>query len=234
MSDNVNGKVGEGEAEQLQEWIRRWVPDPYGVLKDIDKFFPPGGEKGRLDPCSFYISYPRCFEKDLQEGWPMIESSLEKFGVGCTLKLKTHCIIFITKPTMEPDIIINVQTLLQLLAYRVPVPMALKVMDGKQWDIILTGFQGDGLCSKHGISKDQFLERQENLAASAQDLAEFTRCNIFVRNGVVVAMGSSFGLKVLRKMVEGCIVHKVRLAGQIKKYRMMREVVKKLDTLRFD
>ncbi|KAM1994849.1 hypothetical protein ACFX16_010995 [Malus domestica] len=91
MNDNVNGVVNE--AEQLQEWFRRWVPDPYGVLKDIDKFFPPGKEKGRLDPCSFYCSYPRCFEEDLQQGWPMIESALEK--VWCWME--THCIIFITK-----------------------------------------------------------------------------------------------------------------------------------------
>ncbi|KAM2664253.1 hypothetical protein EV1_010700 [Malus domestica] len=135
MNDNVNGVVNE--AEQLQEWFRRWVPDPYCVLKDIDKFFPPGKEKGRLDPCSFYCSYPRCFEEDLQQGWPMIESALEKYGVGwyaCIISTdeytsvvhETHCIIFITKPTMEPDTIMNVQTLLQLLAQRVSVPMVCK------------------------------------------------------------------------------------------------------------
>ncbi|CAN6714779.1 unnamed protein product [Malus baccata var. baccata] len=119
MNDNVNGVVNE--AEQPQEWFRRWVPDPYGVLKDIDKFFPPGKEKGRLDPCS-----PTLDALNLQQGWPMIESALEKYGVVRTLKLETHCIIFITKPTMEPDTIINVQTLLQLLAQRVPVPMVCK------------------------------------------------------------------------------------------------------------
>ncbi|CAL2269562.1 unnamed protein product [Prunus armeniaca] len=115
----------------------------------------------------------------------MVKSALEEYHISCRLNLVFGYMTIKTSRTTDPDI---------------PVHQAIRVLTDIQCDIIEIGLLGDGLRSKFGITRDQCSERM---------LGGLTACNVFFREDNIAVMGSPLGLKLIRRIVVDCIVHKV-------------------------
>ncbi|KAL6200944.1 hypothetical protein ACLB2K_024659 [Fragaria x ananassa] len=84
--------------------------------------------------------------------------------------------------------------LIEVLSLGAPASQAISIIleKGHQMEIIKIGTQG-GLCSKYGIIKDK-------------------------ETFIFIAVSSSQGLKVLRKLVEDCIARNLRPSGKLKRF----------------
>ncbi|CAL8166769.1 unnamed protein product [Prunus armeniaca] len=124
----------------------------------------------------------------------MVKSALEEYHISCRLNLVFGYITIKTSRTTDPDI---------------PVHQAIRVLTDIQCDIIEIGLLGDGLRSKFGITRDQCSERVKLLMHPLNILGGLTACNVFFREDNIAVMGSPLGLKLIRRIVVDCIVHKV-------------------------
>ncbi|KAK9919284.1 hypothetical protein M0R45_027891 [Rubus argutus] len=173
---------------------------------------------GMPDVISFSRRFPRIIESDVQKAWLVAKSAFDYYGISCTLDL-VNCLMTISKPrTRDSDIIFKAKDLLELLAMNIPVSRSIYIMEGRKFDIIENGSQRRGLCAKFGITSEQFRERRRLLlkGPALKALGKLTSSDIFVGDGIVVSLGDSYlGMKLVRRMVEDCILHKVTLASRI-------------------
>ncbi|KAK9926989.1 hypothetical protein M0R45_024195 [Rubus argutus] len=79
--------------------------------------------------------------------------------------------------------------------------------------------------------QEDFLERVELLKSSAEDIARLTSCQILIGEVFVFTVGNSGGLRIVRKVVEDCILYRMPPADNIKFIRMQL-ATKKLEDLR--
>ncbi|KAM1354089.1 hypothetical protein ACFX2H_033490 [Malus domestica] len=232
MNVDVNGVCCEQQQPDNKMKPREDVPN--GHRMDIDKDSRPSED---IDPKyqakSFSRNFHKSIKKDLQEAWPMIKSALDQYNILCSLDLARGYMIIVVIMNTDPYIIIRARNLLHLLSIGVPASQALEVLNGKICDVIDVGFKRNGLCSKFGIKKDQYVERRHLLRGSLQAMADLTATQIFLLGEVVAAIGgSSLGLNIFRKIVEDCIVHKVPPAYHIKNFKMRKQVMKDLEAMR--
>ncbi|KAK9928857.1 hypothetical protein M0R45_025976 [Rubus argutus] len=148
--------------------------------------------------------------KELEESWPMVEASLEKYGISCTLSLAESSITFSTTTrTRCPDIVDKARELLQLLALTcVPPSEAIQVLSGSlQYDIIWTGSHNGGLYSKLSFrDRGRYLFRMKSIQLNLQELSRLSACSIYLNGISVTVMGTSpEAFKVIRHIVEGCV-----------------------------
>nr|XP_011470809.1 PREDICTED: uncharacterized protein LOC101300778 isoform X2 [Fragaria vesca subsp. vesca] len=155
----------------------------------------------------------------------MVESSLEKYGISCTLNL-INCTVTLstTEATKEyPDAFEKARHLLQLLTTsNVPPSLAFDLaLNGKQHEFIKMGFQEGGLCSMYGIKKEQYLKRLKWLTRSLKVIRKLTACgNIYFSalGDTITCVGPSLaGLRTFRKVVLACIVEDLDPAYLIRK-----------------
>ncbi|KAK9919587.1 hypothetical protein M0R45_028175 [Rubus argutus] len=230
MEDNQNGvvdmlKMEDPKADHMEE-NDNFGPDSLDEEDEID-----------LEVITFSRRFPKHIKTSLQKDWPIVESALQDYHISCSLNLVKCSMTFSTTRPTDQDIIDKARDLLHLLSVNVPAPQAIKAVNGSHWDIIEFGYQKDGVCSKFGISREQFLEQRKQLShPSLKEFGDLIWCDIFTWDDTFVAVGSFKAVKVVRKIVEECIVHKVPIAARIKTAQTIKAQVqaqKNLDDLRF-
>ncbi|XP_024198302.1 KRR1 small subunit processome component homolog isoform X2 [Rosa chinensis] len=154
-----------------------------------------------FDVVSYTKFYDEFLNVDLlQESWPKVESSLEEYGVLCTLDM-VEGKMKVSRATrdQDPNIILRAMDVLELLSRSVPAEWAIRVLDCSfQYDIIKIGNQEEGICNMYGITKEQFLARRKLLAGY-----------VLKGNTIAVIGGSLQGINIVRRIVEDCIAHDV-------------------------
>ncbi|XP_062017778.1 KRR1 small subunit processome component homolog [Rosa rugosa] len=167
-----------------------------------------------FDVVSYTKFYDEFLNVDLlQESWPKVESSLEEYGVLCTLDV-VEGKMKVARATrdQDPNIILRAMDVLELLSRSVPAEWAIRVLDCSfQYDIIKIGNQEEGICNMYGITKEQFLARRKLLAGYVlKVLFELTDCGIFLKGNTIAVIGGSLqGINIVRRIVEDCIAHDV-------------------------
>ncbi|XP_034221953.1 KRR1 small subunit processome component homolog isoform X2 [Prunus dulcis] len=210
------------------------VEDPSVNHMEMDKSGPPASnEDSPIDYSILLMPFRR--RSNLQEAWPVLESSLEEYGISCELDMDQFFITFTTTRAKDPYAILNSRYLIRLLAAEVPPRQALKVMYGMPCYLIYTGYHLGGLCSKFGIKTDKYVSRKKLLMTlPIQELEKLTGCSIYLRpnNDMVAAMGPIKGLKLVRSIVEDCIVHNMPPAHRVKRLANYVQAIKGVEALR--
>ncbi|KAL6143928.1 hypothetical protein ACLB2K_054623 [Fragaria x ananassa] len=160
---------------------------------------------------------------------PIVESSLEKYGISCTLNLINRtAAISTTEATKEyPDAFEKAKYHLQLLtASNVPPSRVIDLaLNGKQHEFIKLGFQEDGLCSLYGIKKEQYRKRLKWLLRSMKGIRKLASCGaVYFRadysvsgDTITAVSPSRAGLNSFRRVVLACIVEDIDPAYLIEK-----------------
>ncbi|XP_070666489.1 KRR1 small subunit processome component-like [Malus domestica] len=103
--------------------------------------------------------------------------------------------------------------------------LAIKLLNARQYEIIKIGYEDDGLIAKFGIDERECDERKELLLGPddiyIKPLEELTGCFVIVNwnTDTVIATGLFEGLKLVRMIVEECIVCKIPAVDIINKIR---------------
>merc|ERR1712096_503651 len=106
-----------------------------------------------LEESSFATLFPCYREKYLQEIWPLVQKSLQPWGIIAELNLiEGKMLVKTTRRTYDPYIIIKARDMIKLISRSVPFQQAVKDLTS---DIIKT----KNLCS----SKERFVKRRERL-----------------------------------------------------------------------
>lgn len=183
----------------------------------------------------FSICYSRKFPKstgqNLQGSLQTVKSTVALYGFSCELNMDNWYgeMTFTTSRTNSKENIDRATTALHLLQLNVPAPTALKVFSGSFSDIILTG--NPGLCSRFSIEPTQLVEGIQILRQYRQDLERVASCDICMGEGIVIFVGSSQGVKMVRQIVQDCIVHNVHPVRWVTTFKRVL-AMKRLEALR--
>ncbi|KAK9919586.1 hypothetical protein M0R45_028174 [Rubus argutus] len=207
MEKNQNDVGGESSVQNMVEEIEN--------LMDED-------DSSALEVITFSRRFHKRIETQLQNDWPMVKSTLKDYGIACELNLVKYSMTFSTTRTRDPDLIDKARDLLRLFSLAVPASQAITILNGRHWDIIKLGYQKDGLCSKFGIKREQFLERRKLLFHPS------------LKGDILVALGPIDSVKLIRVAVEECMIHKIPPASRVKfvkDVKMQVEARKRLEAL---
>jgi rRNA processing protein Krr1/Pno1 len=203
MEKNENGVVGD-EHDTLK-------------LSEMDTFDPSWSNEGirELEFVSFSKRYPKHIGQCLQQSLPKLQYILGVCRFSYTLDT-SNCCMTLSTTWKEPDLLRKGKELLQLLAVNIPAEIAFKLFNGSQAYIIKTGHQDGGLCKAFMINDEQFIQRTNILRDSRKALERLTSCEIFIQVQIVVVIGKSQGIKMVRAMVKDCIVSNESPAPKIR------------------
>ncbi|XP_021817389.1 uncharacterized protein LOC110759611 isoform X2 [Prunus avium] len=213
--DNVNNGVADTPKQKL-----KWYENPE-ILQIFKKMFGPSlYEDVMPDPTSFLSRCPKGFETDLRlVQWgqdPDILDMVHKrmFEPPLNEDGKPEGITFSSYfpacyGTYLQEAWPMVKSALEECDISCRLNLAIRVLSDIQWDIIKIGLLGGGLRSKSGITRDQCAERVKLLTRPLNILGEMTACDVFFREDNIAVMGSPLVLKLIRRIVVDCMVHKV-------------------------
>ncbi|XP_021801058.1 KRR1 small subunit processome component-like isoform X2 [Prunus avium] len=152
---------------------------------------------------------------ELQGDWAKVKSVLEKFGLSCTLNLVEGLItVSTTSKTRIPYMILKARRCYFCRE-------ALTTLKGRH-QLLRIGHGPIGLCTKFGINKEQYEKRRKLLIGSPlEELSQLTGCDLYLHEDLsIAATGPTEGMRLARKIVTDCIVHRVHPAFQFKKFKM--------------
>ncbi|KAL6132503.1 hypothetical protein ACLB2K_064745 [Fragaria x ananassa] len=164
---------------------------------------------------SFSRRYDESIESRLQEYLPMVKSTLEDYGIGYKMEPEVCIIALYTKRTRDADLIGKAKDILRLLTLAVVAPVAVTILNGRNWEVMGLGYQKGGLCSQFGINKEKFYERLKLLPA-IREIGVLLFCNIQIFGHILVVLGPTSCIKTMRKFAKDCIVHGIHPASRIK------------------
>ncbi|CAL2269640.1 unnamed protein product [Prunus armeniaca] len=173
--------------------------------------------------------------KDLQEVWPVLKSALEEYGISCALDVDQYFITFTTTKAKDSYAILDSRYLIRLLSAGIPPLRAVKVMNGMSCYLVYTGYMFNGLCKKFGIKPDKYESRKKLLMSlPVQELEKMTCCNIYLcpKDHLVAVMGPIGGMKLVRKIVEDCIVHNMPPTPRVRRLANYIQAIKGVEALR--
>jgi ribosomal RNA assembly protein len=174
--------------------IDHWAIQP---VKAEDGLPPP------VEESTFATLFPKYREKYLREIWPLVTSTLAKFGISCSLDLVEGSMsVSTTRKTWDPASILKARDLIKLLSRSIPVAQALKILqDGMYCDIIKI---------KNLVrNKERFVKRRQRLigpnGCTLKAIELVTNCYVLVQGNTVSVMGDIHGLKAVRRLVLDCL-----------------------------
>ncbi|PRQ44606.1 hypothetical protein RchiOBHm_Chr3g0481091 [Rosa chinensis] len=183
---------------------------------------PASNKYGVLELNTFFVYFPEKRATKLKAAWPEVELTLNAYSLSCDLNLAKCCMQVSTTPSLkDPCMIGKARHLLKLLSTSlVPPYMALEIFqEVRQQETINIGFQKDGICSKFGIKKDDYLKRWECLFCSLKALSKATHCHIFLDENTFTAVGSSVErISQLKAVVEDCITKNLCPSTSIRRF----------------
>lgn len=211
-------RVSEGQLTSAwdTEDVDHWKIEPM-LAPDASSHTP------FLEESSFALLFPKYREPYLRSVWGQITSTLDSYGLGCTLdliagKMSVHT----TRKTWDPYIIFKARDLLKLLARGVSAPQAMKVLqDGIACDIVKIS----------GIvrNKERFVKRRQRIVgpggSTLKAIELLTDCYVLVQGNTVSCMGSYKGLKEVRRIIIDCM-HNIHPIYRIKELMIRRELAK--------
>ncbi|PRQ17070.1 hypothetical protein RchiOBHm_Chr7g0191051 [Rosa chinensis] len=159
----------------------------------LDKaLFGPSLNKAGMLVCGAFFSEKRA--KVLEEEWPIVESSLEQYGISCTIYLDEGFMTFST--TKDRDTIYKARDVLELLSSTSVKPsLAIEVLNGRlKHDIIKTGYFNGGIGSELKIDKETFVKQTGLFKASLQDVADVSHCYIYTNASYLPFVIRRFGI----------------------------------------
>ncbi|XP_034219213.1 KRR1 small subunit processome component-like [Prunus dulcis] len=146
-----------------------------------------------------------------------------------------YFITFTTTKAKDSYAILDSRYLLRLLSAGVPPLRAVKVLNGMPCYLVYTGYVFDGFCQKFDIKRDKYVFRKKLLMSlPVQELEKLTCCNIYLcpENDMVAVMGPIRGMKLVRKIVEDCIVHNMPPAPRVRRLANYIQAIKGVEGLR--
>jgi len=186
----MSKKVTEDESRELPTSTAP-VEDAWN-LKLPD--FRQGDMKKRLlEESSFATLFPKYREKYLKECWPLVQKSLEEFGITASLDLlEGSMTVKTTRKTWDPFIVIKSRDMIKLMARSVPYEQAVRVLqDDISCDIIKIG----SMVRK----KEKFAKRRQRLigpnGCTLKSIELLTNCYVLVQGQTVAALGPYKGLQ---------------------------------------
>ncbi|KAL6278889.1 hypothetical protein ACE6H2_022490 [Prunus campanulata] len=166
------------------------------------------------------MPFHRRITKNLQEAWPVLKSALEKYGISCALDVDQYFITFTTTKAKDSYAILDARYLIRLLSAGVPPLRAVKVLNGMPCYLVYTGYNFDGLCKTFDIKQDKYVSKKKLLMS------------LPVQNDMVAVMGPIQGMKLVRKIVEDCIVHNMPPAPRVRRLANYIQAIKGVEALR--
>ncbi|XP_050368039.1 uncharacterized protein LOC126786303 isoform X2 [Argentina anserina] len=202
---------------------------PLAERMNIENFDPSLGEDGITHPVtSFTRKFPDREDMILRmpKIWPTVESSLENYGISCSLDMVEHTMtVSTTTKTMDPDVIVKARELTELLSLQIPLSEAIRILDANmRCDFIEIGPLRQGLCAKYGISEEQFTERWKRFQGPNKirfkTIQRLTGCYISAQGRSTVSLiGKSEGLKMVRTILVDCMRNKMHPSVHIRRIR---------------
>ncbi|CAL9003675.1 unnamed protein product [Prunus brigantina] len=175
---------------------------------------------GPYDASILRMPIDRLTAKNLQEAWSVLKSSLEEYGISCALDVDHYFITFTTTKAKDSYAILDSRYLIRLLSAGVPPLRAVKVLNGMPCYLVYTGYIFDGLCEKFDIKPDKYVSRKKLLMS------------LPVQDDMVAIMGPIRGMKLVRKIVEDCIVHNMPPAPRVRRLANYIQAIKGVEALR--
>lgn len=177
-----------------------------------------------LEESSFVTLFPKYREEYLKQIWPEATTALHKYHVECELNLVEGSMsVKTTRKTFDPAIILKARDMIKLMARSVPYQQAVKVLED---EVFCEVMKIDGYTS----NKDRFVKRRQRLIGpdgnTLKALELLTDCYILVQGNTVSMMGPFKGLKVLRRVIEDCMLN-IHPIYHIKELMIKKELEKK-------
>ncbi|XP_050373016.1 uncharacterized protein LOC126790716 [Argentina anserina] len=215
---------------------------PLAERMKIENFGPSMGEDGITHPVTSFTIFFQNSEDMISQMpniWPTVESSLEDYGISCSLDMvECSMTVSTTTKTRDPDFIVKARDLTELLSLQIPLREAIRILDADvRCDFIEIGPLRQGLCAKYGINEEQFTERWKRFLGPnntcIKNIQCLSGCYISAHGHCTVSViGKSKGLKMVRKILVDCMRNKMHPTVHIRRIRKNnrdeRELTKKL------
>ncbi|KAK9926640.1 hypothetical protein M0R45_023856 [Rubus argutus] len=200
---------------------------------------------GMLEVTSYSSPVLLGLENEVQEAWPFVQWFFGGYGISCTLHTAERGLTFsTTRRTMDLDIVHKAGDFLELLAGTcIPATKTRisgsRILNGRlQHEVIKTGFQYGGLCTKFEIEKAvvqefkfSFVKILFDIRMVHRHLQACLKCDVYIHESSVAVGTSDSGLRLFRSVVECCFIknedplivaRRLKLDGRV--YRLMKKI----------
>nr|XP_011465270.1 PREDICTED: uncharacterized protein LOC105351702 [Fragaria vesca subsp. vesca] len=184
--------VCPGTVARDHNWLSRGfisTEDPHVQHMETEN----SGSAMRVRPelTSLYTYFKMEQGTQVENDWKIVEECLKKHGFCCKLITEgNYCSMIVSRTTNTggPDITNKIWDFLKLLSIDLEPSTAIEVLNGSMhYDFIPTGYEYGTLCSKFGVTEEQYAEVVwPHIQRGSESVASYLNCEfiIMVSNAV--------------------------------------------------